>query len=304
MSVKATYHTKHLPDQGIELPSTTRFILMMIADFANEEGEAWPNYSSLEYYTGFGRRSIIRAINDLVDRGLLEKVKRHRPDGWQTSNMYRLTFIPAESLQETVRKRKGKSRGATESLPSTTNETGECHTDTPGVTLSHQEVTQWHPRTVIEQTDNNHQPPTQSPANLTITQPPGMTTKGILDGEAELQHALQAAERRRATRHSASILAQQHHRVWHAFSDLQAIYTWKPAQFASIAEQILNLTREHTDHRTETAIRTVIEQGATINHPLAYIRKLLTTNDTQTGTTTPRRSLRDGLTPLDSFTLD
>lgn len=116
---------------------------------------------------------------------------------------------------------------------------------------------------------------------------------------------MQFAERRRATRDAGSLLSQQHPTVWAAFADLQSIYTWKPTAFATIAEQILTLARHHTDTRTERAIRIVIEAGATITHPIPYIRKLLTTNDTQPGTTTqPRRSLRDGLTPLDSITLD
>jgi hypothetical protein len=125
-----------------------------------------------------------------------------------------------------------------------------------------------------------------------------------LGDDPEVRHALQAAERRRATRNAGSLLSQQHPRVWAALTDLQSIYDWKPTAFASIAEQLLNLARTNTDHRTELAIRTVIEAGATITHPIPYIRKLLTTNDTQPGTTTPRRSLRDGLTPLDSITLD
>jgi hypothetical protein len=302
VSVKATYHTKHLPDHGIELPSTTRFILMMIADFANEEGEAFPNFASLEYYTGYGRRSIIRAINDLVERGLLEKSKRNRNDGWQTSNMYRLTYIPAESLQETVKKRKAKGRGATQSPSSVTSDTPGCPTVTPGVPHSHQNGTDWHPRTGIEQPNNDHQSEPAEIANDTTPSSPGMTNLG---DDSEVARAMQFAERRRATRDAGSLLSQQHPIVWAAFADLQSIYTWKPTAFATIAEQILTLTRHHTDTRTERAIRTVIEAGATITHPIPYIRKLLTTNDTQPGTTTqPRRSLRDGLTPLDSITLD
>jgi DNA-binding MarR family transcriptional regulator len=293
MSIRALQAVRRLPLQGTHLPTNMRFILFLLADFANEEDEAWPNYATLELQSGMHRSTVIRAVNDLVERGLIQKSHRARNDGSQSSNTYHLTFIPKEDAEEALRTKR-PSRAAMSHpgrtprltlLPSATPPTAQRDPMNDQVTITELKT-----------------PPTPpTPANDLTTSSPGMTTLG---DDPEVRRALQAAERRRATRNAGSLLGQQHPLVWAALTDLQSIYTWKPTAFASIAEQILNLTRHHTDHRTELAIRTVIEAGATINHPIPYIRKLLTTNDTQPGTTTPRRSLRDGLTPLDSITLD
>lgn len=294
MSVKAVYHTKHLPDHGVELPPTTRFVLFLIADYANEENIAWPKYNTLVRYSGLHRATIIRAVNELVERGLMERQERTRPDGSDTSNGYRLTYVPEGS---TMRPHSDtmSPRGRTQRQEGRTVRPPPSHSATPR-TIS---------RTVTNQ--KPPLPPTPTPEPTPAAEEEDRHAQIQIPNtqpDPEVTHALTMAERRRATNHAASILSQHHPLVWAALTDLQSIYTWKPAQFAAIAQQLLTLSRENTDSRVELAARAVIETGATITHPIPYIRKLLTTNDTQSGTTTPRRSLRDGLTPLDSITLD
>ena len=303
MGYKVTKHIKQLFDQDLELPSTSRFVLLLLADYAdNETAEAYPSYRTLQRQTNMARSTVVRAVADLVDRGYLTKIESDRPKGSQAVNTYRIT-MPIDH----------PSQGGSVALPGSAVKPGS--TTLPGsaalpanaqggsTTLPAGSAALPLERSVerSKKPEQSTPPVPPSTEHHTHTNSPEMTSLGE---DSEVQHALQAAERRRATRNAGSLLSQQHPRVWAALTDLQSIYDWKPTAFASIAEQLLNLARTNTDHRTELAIRTVIEAGATITHPIPYIRKLLTTNDTQSGTTTPRRSLRDGLTPLDSITLD
>lgn len=303
MGYKVTKHVKQLFDQDLELSSTSRFVLLLLADYAdNDTAEAYPSYRTLQRQTNMARSTVVRAVADLVDRGYLTKIEHERPKGSQAVNTYRITMPIGHP-----------SQGGSAALPGSVVLPGS--TAIPGSTAL-PENAQSGSATLpassaalpLERSVERSKKPEQSPAPVpptteqhTHTSSPGMTSLG---DDPEVRHALQAAERRRATRNAGSLLSQQHPRVWAALTDLQSIYDWKPTAFASIAEQLLTLAREHTDTRVETACRIVIETGATITHPISYIRKLLTTNGTQPGTTTPRRSLRDGLTPLDSFTLD
>lgn len=297
MGYKMTEHVKQLIEEDCDLSPNSCHVLLLLASYANDEtGITWPKHITIERQTHLSRSSVKRAINELIKFGfIVEKQKRYE-DNRQISNVYHLA-TPSKPTKKAapVEEPKEDQVGGSHRTP------WGSHRTPPG---SH--GTPWGPD---RPTENSHgidiepkTPPTPPASNLTATETPGMTSLG---DDPEVRHALQAAERRRATRNAGSLLSQQHPRVWAALTDLQSIYDWKPTAFASIAEQLLNLARTNTDHRTELAIRTVIEAGATITHPIPYIRKLLTTNDTQSGTTTqPRRSLRDGLTPLDSFTLD
>lgn len=303
MGYKMTEHVKQLIEEDCDLSPNSCHVLLLLASYANDEtGITWPKHSTIERQTHLSRSSVKRAIDELVKFGfIVEKQKRYE-DNRQISNSYRLATPGKKAAKVTHVEQTAEDQvGGSHRTPPGSHRTPWGSQGTP----PGPDRTPWGPD---RPTENSHgidiepkTPPTPPASNLTATEVPGMTSLGE---DSEVQHALQAAERRRATRNAGSLLSQQHPRVWAALTDLQSIYDWKPTAFASIAEQLLNLARTNTDHRTELAIRTVIEAGATITHPIPYIRKLLTTNDTQSGTTTPRRSLRDGLTPLDSFTLD
>ncbi len=293
MSVKAVYHSKHLPDHGVELPPTTRLVLLMIADYANEENVAWPKYASLTRYTGLCRRSVIRAVKDLVDAGLMQRHERKRPDGSDTSNGYVLTFVPRDI--KSPPSLTGTPWGDTQSKTGDSQSPPGCTTVTPRTTN----------RTSMNKT--SPQPPELAPATPAPKEEEGGQSLDIqtpnTQPDPEVAHALTIAERRRATNHSASLLAQQHPLVWTALTDLQSIYSWKPPQFAAIASQLLTLARENTDSRVELACRAVIETGATITHPIAYVRKLLTTSTPDARHNAPT-SLLAGLPDPSAWTLD
>jgi hypothetical protein len=110
--------------------------------------------------------------------------------------------------------------------------------------------------------------------------------------DEEADASINLANRRRANRNAAALLTQQHPTVKHALDDLQSIYAWKPTQYGVIAERFLDLARDHGDTRTAAAITHMLGTGATISNPLAYVKKLLSTD-----TTTP-------LPPVKNLDLD
>ena len=109
------------------------------------------------------------------------------------------------------------------------------------------------------------------------------------DGDAD--RSITLANKRRANRHTTSLLTQQHPETKHALDDLQSIYSWKPAQYAIFADRLLEFAREHGDTRTSTAINHMLGTGATITNPLAYLRKLLTSDGAGDRTPTPRTEM-------------
>ena len=72
---------------SMELDSGSKFVLLSLADQANDEGEAFPSISTIAKRTSKTERSVYQIIGKLRDRGLIEvisgKIGR--------SNRYRIT---------------------------------------------------------------------------------------------------------------------------------------------------------------------------------------------------------------------
>lgn len=74
----------------IEVGSTsTKFVLVKLADNANDKGECWPSYDTIARITEMSKRSAINHIQKLEDIGLITKEIRSGVKG-NSSNMYRL----------------------------------------------------------------------------------------------------------------------------------------------------------------------------------------------------------------------
>jgi hypothetical protein len=76
----------------LDLPSFLKLVLLKLADHANEHGICHPSIAALARSCSVSERTIQRAIRDLCDRGLIQIECRHRPDGSQRSNQYRLAL--------------------------------------------------------------------------------------------------------------------------------------------------------------------------------------------------------------------
>jgi DNA-binding transcriptional ArsR family regulator len=69
---------------------TRKLVLLALADFADDRHVAWPSIASLSSIAEASPRTIQRALSDLEELGLIERVGRHRHDGAQTSNRFLL----------------------------------------------------------------------------------------------------------------------------------------------------------------------------------------------------------------------
>lgn len=93
MSVEAMTWAFQVP-----LKPCPKSVLVALANRADEDGYCWPGIEDLELRTGWGRRSIQRALVMLEQDGYVEIHSRFSTHGAQKSNLYRLA-IPGKSLQ-------------------------------------------------------------------------------------------------------------------------------------------------------------------------------------------------------------
>jgi hypothetical protein len=66
------------------------YLLCHIVNFMNENKMCFPSNKKLIEQSGFSESKILRVKNDLVTRNIISVKKRFRPDGSQTSNLYRI----------------------------------------------------------------------------------------------------------------------------------------------------------------------------------------------------------------------
>lgn len=67
--------------------TVTKLVLLMLANYADDEHSAFPSYAHLADLCECTERTVKRAIKELQDQGLLE-VQRRFKDGRQTANRY------------------------------------------------------------------------------------------------------------------------------------------------------------------------------------------------------------------------
>ena len=89
-----------------QLPSpTSKLLLVAIANFANDEDEAWPHLETLESMVGVSKRTVLRGLRELCDGGWISRLQGFAdgPRGGlvKVNSVYRL------NLPETVTRRCG-----------------------------------------------------------------------------------------------------------------------------------------------------------------------------------------------------
>jgi biotin operon repressor len=90
MSYKATAWAYDL-----DLPSPRKFVLVALADFADENGSCFPGQQRLAKMTGLGERAVRNSLKTLEDEGLITRLARYE-NGHRLTDRYRLAIgIPA-----------------------------------------------------------------------------------------------------------------------------------------------------------------------------------------------------------------
>lgn len=75
-----------------DLPTTQKFVLVALADYADEAGECFPSHNKTAERVGASRSTVRRAIKQLTEQGYLTYVREQRKDGTFTSNRYSLNL--------------------------------------------------------------------------------------------------------------------------------------------------------------------------------------------------------------------
>lgn len=75
-----------------------RLILLALADWANDDGECWPGQVSIAEKVEVSESTVRRVLTRLRTLGVLEVSERRRPDGYKTSNLYRLMHTSPVNL--------------------------------------------------------------------------------------------------------------------------------------------------------------------------------------------------------------
>jgi len=88
--------------------STDRYVLLALADNADDNGKCWPSISHLSKKCSLSERTVIRAIKNLIKEGYLEKTRQQ-----YTSNKYRI--LVSDNMAQT-KVTESHKRGDRESL--------------------------------------------------------------------------------------------------------------------------------------------------------------------------------------------
>ena len=74
----------------VDVPPREKLLLILIASHANDEGECFPSQTTLAYRSGLSRRTVLRSLAELEERGVITRRQRRRPDGSRSSDTIRL----------------------------------------------------------------------------------------------------------------------------------------------------------------------------------------------------------------------
>lgn len=70
-------------------PTKPKFVLIILANYADDLNKAWPSLETLSRDTGIARSTLIECLKKLVELGLIDKAKRFKGN-LKTSSVYRL----------------------------------------------------------------------------------------------------------------------------------------------------------------------------------------------------------------------
>ena len=75
-----------------------KFVLVVLADAADDQGLCWPRVSTVAEKVGVSTRTVQRAVQHLVKHKLITAEPRLRSDGSSSSNLYRLRIRESANL--------------------------------------------------------------------------------------------------------------------------------------------------------------------------------------------------------------
>lgn len=76
-----------------------RFVLLALADRADDDGYCWPGVTNLMDKTGLSRSAVKRSIRHLEGLNLLSRAPRFTSEGDQDTNMYRINLELLQKME-------------------------------------------------------------------------------------------------------------------------------------------------------------------------------------------------------------
>lgn len=74
----------------VDVPPREKLLLILIASYANDDGECFPSQTTLAYRSGLSRRTVLRSLAELEERGVITRRPNRRSDGSRSSDTIRL----------------------------------------------------------------------------------------------------------------------------------------------------------------------------------------------------------------------
>lgn len=74
-----------------DLPHRAKAVYMYLKDRSNQNGQCYPAIGTIAKELQLSRKTVERALNDLIRAGLLKKEQRWRKNGGRSSLLYTLT---------------------------------------------------------------------------------------------------------------------------------------------------------------------------------------------------------------------
>ena len=91
---------RRIYDLGLRHRAVT--VYCYLCDRSNKNGECFPSAKTIAQDLSLSRRTVFRALHELLEKGLIEKQSRIRNNGGSSSNLYRLTDIAREGDKNDV----------------------------------------------------------------------------------------------------------------------------------------------------------------------------------------------------------
>ena len=76
--------------QDRELSPRAKAVLIYLKDHANKQGTCWSGINTIAAGVSLSRSTVKRALDDLVQAGLVQKSKQWRENGSLSSNLYQV----------------------------------------------------------------------------------------------------------------------------------------------------------------------------------------------------------------------
>ena len=90
MSIKLMSLVWELSQINSEINRDDKFLLLALADHANDDGECYPSLSKIQKKCFFSKQGLLNSMDRVIQIGYVSKNRRKRENGSNTSNLYQL----------------------------------------------------------------------------------------------------------------------------------------------------------------------------------------------------------------------